>query len=141
MKNIIISTSPDGSISVSSQIIQTIVNESLLKVIGIYKKDQNFFERLLKNENIRTNTEQNNIILDIPVKVIYGHNINSVCLETQKIIIYNLAQFLGLDPMNSLYWGRLFTINGTLDMDDMTHEVWLIDGELRVQLMITSHEC
>ncbi len=51
-----------------------------------------------------------------------------------------VSQFLGLDPMNSLYWGRLFKINGTLEMDDMTHEVWLVDGELRVKLMITSQE-
>jgi uncharacterized repeat protein (TIGR02543 family) len=52
----------------------------------------------------------------------------------------SVEQYLSIDPMNSLYWGRIFTISGSLVIDDMYHEVFLSDGVRQVQLMIPSKE-
>ncbi|QUH22048.1 Asp23/Gls24 family envelope stress response protein [Alkaliphilus sp. B6464] len=96
MKNILIKESPEGNIYLSFEAIKSIVNESVLSSVGVYKKDPNFFDKIFKNENVKIDTNKNKLILDIPIKIIYGNNIPNTCTEVQNTISYNLSIFLGI---------------------------------------------
>jgi uncharacterized repeat protein (TIGR02543 family) len=43
-------------------------------------------------------------------------------------IVASVSQFMMLDPMNSIYWGRYFEVSGLLQWDDMFHMFALTDG-------------
>ena len=47
-----------------------------------------------------------------------------------------IEQFLALDVFNPIYWVQYFEIEGTIEVDDQEHTVYLTDGVLMLPIMI-----
>ncbi|MDY0294817.1 MAG: InlB B-repeat-containing protein [Acholeplasmataceae bacterium] len=52
----------------------------------------------------------------------------------------NVEQYVSLDPMNSIYWGRYFEVTGQLLWDDMKHSYILTDGENTMPVFVFAPE-
>lgn len=98
-KSILITESDMGSVRVSFDVIKFIILQVALNTPGVAEKEVNFITRFL---NKKTGTaviqeyDNQELVVDVSIKVYYGTNIPAVCREVQKLISYNLCQILDL---------------------------------------------
>jgi uncharacterized alkaline shock family protein YloU len=98
-KSILVSESDTGSVRVSFDVIKFIILQVALNTPGVAEKEVNFITRFLNKKTgsaVIQDYDNQELVVDVSIKVYYGTNIPAVCHEVQKLISYNLCQILDL---------------------------------------------
>lgn len=98
-RTILLSESDTGSIRVSYDVIKFIIMQVALDTPGVAEKEINFITKFLNKKTgsaVIQEYDNQELVVDVSIKVYYGTNIPAVCREVQKLISYNLCQVLDL---------------------------------------------
>lgn len=98
MKEIQLQSNQNGIITVNQQVITDIVKKELIDVVGVYESEKNAILEVLDKltRKVKINQDEESYELTIPIKVIYGVNIQATAFSVQERIAYALASMLGL---------------------------------------------
>lgn len=98
MKEIRLQSNQNGIITANQQVITDIVKKELTEVAGVYESEKNAILEVLDKltRKVKINQDEDLYELTIPIKVIYGVNIQATAFSVQERIAYALVSMLGL---------------------------------------------
>lgn len=101
MKEISLSNSTLGQINVSEDVIKSIVEHEVCYVVGVKNNDyKNVLDKLVSSLRSKTKVvfeEDGSVVLNVPIRVIYGTNIATVAYQVQEKIQGTLLSMVGID--------------------------------------------
>lgn len=98
-RTILLSESDTGSIRVSYDVIKFIIMQVVLDTPGVAEKEVNFITKFLNKKTgsaVIQDYDNQELIVEVSIKVYYGINIPAVCREVQKLISHKLCEMLDL---------------------------------------------
>lgn len=98
-RTILLSESDTGSIRVSYDVIKFIIMQVALDTPGVAEKEVNFITKFLNKKTgsaVIQDYDNQELAVEVSIKVYYGINIPAVCREVQKLISHKLCEMLDL---------------------------------------------
>ena len=94
-----IGTNEYGKITVSERVIQEVILEEVVQVVGVHSQEKTLLGAILKPFSQKVRIEQTNGSLEVtvPIKVFHGTNVIAVAHSVQDRIGFSLKQMLGFD--------------------------------------------
>jgi len=90
----------DGNVKISNQVIVSIVEKEIIEIVGVGDiKGKNLVTQFFKSmrSNIGIDLDKQDILnLHIPIKVLYGTNIQTIAYNVQKRLKKVITEFLGI---------------------------------------------
>lgn len=85
-----------GQIKISNDVVTTIAGISALEVEGV-ESSQSIADKLLKNNGVKIQIEEEKVSIDVMIIVQFGHAIPDVAFKVQENVKNSVETMTGLD--------------------------------------------